>query len=176
MIRKKPAPDLIRGRNRFSEKIMLNEAPRLAIDDFDVTIPARRLCRLQCNPLRWNSNWPLRVDRPLCITPTLRPLKAGPPHFRCSDDTLGQCGTFRAGCLVVHQREDRTRLAGILWAGQQLAAAIAASRCEIGQASIDSSIDLARQFIRIRFCRRNAGGELSLPFRVLILLPSAWRQ
>jgi hypothetical protein len=153
MIRKKLAPDLIRGGNRFSrlreasvtvcddrlsasagegrsEKSMLNEAG----DDLDIRIPARRLCRLRCTPPRWNSNGPPRVDRPSCITPTLRPLKAGPPHFRCSDDTPGQCGRFRAGCLVVHQGRNRTRLAGILRASQRLAAAIAAPRREIGQA------------------------------------------
>jgi hypothetical protein len=106
-----------------------------------------------------------------CITPTLRPRKAGPPHFGCSDGAGGEssgkssskCSTFRAGCLVVRQRRNRARAAGVLWTGWRFAASIATPRQAVGQASFD----LAHQIVRPRIYRRGSGRELPLPFRIL---------
>lgn len=65
---------------------------------------------------------------------------------------------------MVHQRRNRAGIAGILWAGRQFAASIAASGQKIGQAAID----LAGKFVRTRFRRRDPGCELSLPICFLI--------
>jgi hypothetical protein len=89
---------------------------------------------------------------------------SGAAIFGCSDGASGGCRTVRAGRLVVHQRRNRSGFAGILWAGRQFAAAIAASGWKIGQATID----LASQFMRTCLCRRDPGRELSLPFCFLI--------
>jgi hypothetical protein len=90
--------------------------------------------------------------------------ETGPPYFGCSDGAAGEYSSLRTGCLVVHQRRNRARPQGVLWAGQRFAAAIAGPRRAIGQASID----LARQFVRARFYLRDSGCEFALPFRVLI--------
>lgn len=89
---------------------------------------------------------------------------SGAAIFGCSDGASGGCSKVRAGRLVVHQRRNRARIAGILWAGRESAAAIAASGRKIGAATID----LANQFVRARLCRRDSGCELSLPFCFLI--------
>lgn len=53
----------------------------------------------------WNQLRLGPVDVGSCITPTLQPLKAGPPHFGRSDGAGGECSTFRAGGLVARREE-----------------------------------------------------------------------